>query len=265
MSPPPALILGAGFTGERVARRLEALGHEVVRLRSRDLPLPDVARIEGLPDVGHLVLHSIPLVRSDEGLVEHTPRLLEALGGRVLKLVYLSTTGVYGAATEVDEHTPTAPRTPRESLRVAAEQAIVLRHPSALILRPAAIYGPGRGAHASIREGTWRLGGDGSNLVSRIHVDDLASLALAGLRSSVTGAYPVADDEPCSSLELTRFVCDRLGLPLPSSVEPALLDETRRANRSVDGRAIRRLLGVELRYPSYRIGVPACLDEEAGG
>jgi nucleoside-diphosphate-sugar epimerase len=265
MSLPPALILGAGFTGERVARRLEGLGHEVIRLRSRDLPLPDVSRLASLPDVGHLVLHSIPLVRTPEGLVEWTPRLLDALGDRVLRFVYLSTTGVYGAATQVDERTPVAPRTPRETLRVEAESAILARRPSALVLRPAAIYGPGRGAHASIRDGTWRLGGDGSNLVSRIHVDDLARLAVEGLRSTVSGAYPVADDEPCSSLELTRLVCERLDLPLPPSVEPSQLDETRRANRSVDGRAIRRLLGVELRYPSYRVGVPACLDEEARG
>jgi hypothetical protein len=31
------------------------------------------------------------------------------------------------------------------------------------------------------------------------------------------------------------------------------------ANRRVDGSAIRKLLGVTLRYPSYRTGIPASL------
>lgn len=262
MTRVPALVLGAGFTGERVARRLEAQGHEVVRFRSRDLPLPDVSRLRELPAREHLVLHSIPLVREGEALVEHTPRLLEALEGKVRRLVYLSTTGVYGSAVEVDETTPVAPRTLRESLRVDAERAVLAFGPSTLVLRPAAIYGPGRGAHVSIREGTWRLGGDGSNLVSRIHVEDLAALTTAALSSNVEGAYPVADEDACSSLEVTRFTCELLGLPLSPSVDAALLDETRRAHRRVDGRAIRRALGVELRFPSYRIGIPACLQEE---
>jgi hypothetical protein len=30
----------------------------------------------------------------------------------------------------------------------------------------------------------------------------------------------------------------------------------------VDGRAIRRLLGVDLKYPTYRVGIPAALKEE---
>ena len=45
----PFLILGAGFTGERVARRLEAAGHAVLRTNSRNLPLPDVSLLETLP------------------------------------------------------------------------------------------------------------------------------------------------------------------------------------------------------------------------
>jgi nucleoside-diphosphate-sugar epimerase len=263
MTKPPVLVLGAGFTGERVARRFEARGHDVVRTRSSNLPLPDVSLLRALPGAEWLVLHSIPLVRSATGLVDPTPMLLEGLGTKAKRLVYLSTTGVYGAATEVDETTPVAPRTPRERLRVDAERAVMAFEASTLVLRPAAIYGPGRGAHVSIREGTWRLGGEGTNMVSRIHVDDLAALAEAALLSDLEGAFPVADEEPCSSLELTEFCCAQLGVPIPPSVDPAELDETRRANRRVDARAILRELGVTLRYPSYRVGIPACLADEA--
>ena len=258
----PFLILGAGFTGERVARRLEAAGHAVLRTNSRNLPLPDVSLLETLPGDDWTVLHSIPAIRTAEGAWEATPMLVAALRGKVRRMVYLSTTGVYGEAREVDETTPVQARTPRETLRVEAERAVAAGPWSSCILRPAAIYGPGRGAHVSLREGKWKIGGDGLNFVSRIHVDDLATHAVATLLGDLTGAWPVADEEPCTTLAITEFCCALLGLPLPPAVPPGALDETRRADRRVNGAAVRARLGITLEYPSYRTGIPASFKEE---
>lgn len=259
-----ALILGAGFTGARVARRLEVAGHEVVCTNSQNLPLPDVSFLQALAGDDWVVLHSIPVIRRPEDSWEPTPLLVQALRGKVRRVVYISTTGVYGDAREVNEATPVNGRTPRETLRLEAEKAVADGPWSSCILRPAAIYGPGRGAHVSIREGKWKIGGDGSNFVSRIHVDDLATHALAALTNDVTGAWPVADEEPCTTSEMTRFCCDLLGLPIPESVAPGALDESRRADRRVDGSAIRARLGLTLEYPSYRTGIPASFQEEYG-
>ena len=259
-----ALILGAGFTGARVAQRLEAAGHEVVCTNSQTLPLPDVSFLATLPGDDWVVLHSIPVIRQPEGPWEPTPLLVPALRGKARRVVYISTTGVYGDAREVNESTPVSGRTPRETLRLQAEKAVAEGPWSSCILRPAAIYGPGRGAHVSIREGKWKIGGDGSNFVSRIHVDDLATHALAAMSGDLTGAWPVADEEPCTTLEISRFCCDLLGLPIPESVAPESLDATRRADRRVDGSAIRSRLGISLEYPSYRTGIPASLREEYG-
>ena len=259
-----ALILGAGFTGARVARRLEVAGHEVVCTNSQNLPLPDVSFLKALAGDDWVVLHSIPVIRRPEGSWEPTPLLVQALRGKVRRVVYISTTGVYGDAREVNEATPVNGRTPRETLRLEAEKAVADGPWSSCILRPAAIYGPGRGAHVSIREGKWKIGGEGNNFVSRIHVDDLATHALAALTNDVTGAWPVADEEPCTTSEITRFCCDLLGLPIPESVAPGALDESRRADRRVDGSAIRARLGLTLEYPSYRTGIPASFQEEYG-
>jgi len=68
--------------------------------------------------------------------------------------------------------------------RLAAEGPVMAGPWSWCVLRPAAIYGPGRGAHESIRIGRWRIAGDGSNYTSRIHVDDLAALAAAAVACS---------------------------------------------------------------------------------
>jgi nucleoside-diphosphate-sugar epimerase len=247
------LVVGAGYTGARVVERLRGRHHVLIAGRSPNadlhVDLPGGSPFQTLPGDGYRVLWTAPIV---EG-IEH-------LEGKAARVVYLSTTGVYGDAPVVDEHTPPAPVTERASLRYAAEQFVERGSWSTCILRPAAIYGPGRGAHESIRQGRWRMAGDGSNYTSRIHVDDLATICAAALLSDCEGAWPVADDEPCTNLEITRFCCGLLHVPLPSAAPLSSLDETRRANRRVDGRAIRAVTGVTLRYPSYRIGVPASLD-----
>lgn len=241
------VILGAGYTGSRAAALLT--GQHVVETH-RDRPvqvvLPDLSNVLALGGSGWRVLWCAPSVDG-----------IEALRGFAARVVYLSTTGVYGDAHLVDETTVAAPSTERAQARLDAERVLQAGPWTSCVLRPAAIYGPGRGAHESIRAGKWRIASDGSTYTSRIHVDDLAAIAAAALLRDIEGAWSVADDEPSTNLEITQFCCNLLGLPLPPSADAASLDETRRADRRVDGRAIRNLLGVALRHPSYRTGIPA--------
>jgi nucleoside-diphosphate-sugar epimerase len=254
----PIVILGAGYTGSRVARLLQAQGHPVQALRSADFDLLNPATharlIEAL-ETGARVLHSIPVLRTSEGYHATMPVLAPLLAGRAGRVVYLSTTGVYGDQSEVNEATRVAPRHERELLRVEEERAVLGGPWSALVLRPAAIYGPDRGIHESMRAGTHRLVGDGSNYISRIHVDDLAAISAAALLSDITGAYPVADLWPCPAREIAAYCAERFGYPMPPSIEALPESDTRGSDRRVDGRTITRLLGVALRYPSYREGL----------
>ena len=73
-------------------------------------------------------------------------------------------------------------------------------------------------------------------------------------------AYPVADEEPCTTREMAEFWAKLLQLPALKRSKAADERKSRFAsNRRVDGSAIRRLLGITLAYPSYRVGVPAAL------
>ena len=272
----PLVIFGCGYTGKRVALRWLAEGGEVIATTRRPESLHlKGARIvamdasnrlslsklhEVVPD-GCAVLHSLPVIDEPEA-IDPTPRLLQVLDGRAARLVYLSTTGVYGRTQVVDHQTPTAPGSARLKLRVEAERAVAGAGCSWLVLRPAAIYGPWRGVHASMREGRFALSGDGSSYTSRIHLDDLAAHTVAGLRSDVSGSFPVADMEPCPSIDVARFCADLMDLPMPQTVSTEQLSETRRSNRKVNGERIRSLLGLELRYPSYREGIISALHEE---
>jgi len=272
VTPENFLILGCGYTGRRVAARLAARGARVLATSRhveglRDLPgvtllAVDVAdegsllRLASETPEGVAVLHSVPLL---EGPEDPTPRLLSALGRKPSRVVYLSTTGVYGRQRVVDEHTQPMPESVQGSLRVQAEQLVLGGEWSSMVLRPAAIYGPGRGAHVSIPRGDFRLMGEGENYVSRIHVEDLAAVAEAALLSRLGGAWPVADDEPARSRDVAEFVCGLLGCVMPVTAPARELHETRRADRQVDGRSVRLRLDVRLRYSSYRTGIPASL------
>lgn len=271
----PVLILGCGYTGSRAAGRLAARGVRVIaagRRPERVLAHPLVrplmldatsrgdleALLPLFPEGCHL-LHSLPLL--DDGS-EITPAILAVLAPVLRRVVYLSTTAVYGAQAEVDEHTPAAPVTAEARLRHAAEQAVLAGPWSSIVLRPAAIYGPGRGVHVSIPAGRFRMAGDGSAWVSRIHVDDLAALAEAALFSEIRGAWPAADLEPARQRDIASYVCSLLGCPMPPSAPPESLHRTLRANRRVDGRAVFRAHSLALEYPTFREGIPACLAAE---
>ncbi len=258
------MLLGCGYTSQRVARNLIVSGARVIctnrtqgSIEGAECVPFDASDSHSLADLaarlspGMLVVHSIPPVGGPLQAVDYTGAVLDLLRPlRPARIVYISTTGVYGAAQQVDEHTLVAPDTARDALRVAAENMIAAGDWESLILRPAAIYGPGRGVQEAVRLGKFE--DLGRRIVSRIHVDDLAEHVFAGLHSKVTGAFPVADEEPCSSLEVARFTARLLGLREPEGEMPS-------TGRRVDGSGVRRELGITLRYGSYREGVPAAL------
>jgi nucleoside-diphosphate-sugar epimerase len=260
------VILGCGYTGVRVARLcLEGGARVIATSRSLDalasltgaelIPLDVTTEfdLDFVPE-GSALLHSIPPVSA-----ESDARLVQQLAGRPRRIVYISTTGVYGRHPVVDENTPADAVTPESAARVAVEGAVLAGPWSGLVLRAAAIYGPGRGIHVRMARGDFQLAGPGDNFVSRIHVDDLAALAYAGLVSGIEGSFPVADDEPCTQRQIAEFCTELLQVPAPAVAPPDSLHPTRRADRRVDGSAIRRLLGVNLKYPTYRIGIPQSL------
>jgi hypothetical protein len=180
----PLVILGCGFVGHEVARLALSDGSNVI------------GTTRGPPPAGGLLLPGFE-TRVVPVLTREIVRSLVPGGGRVLvafppdgqtdaeiapalasaRVVYLSTTGVYGGARgRVDESTDVDASEPRALLRLTAERAYLDR--GATVLRAAGIYGPGRGLHRRLLGGDFRIPGAGTNVVSRIHVTDLARLTL---------------------------------------------------------------------------------------
>ncbi len=257
------IVLGLGFTGQRLARRLLHRGERVFAAvrgvdRFRDLATAGLTLSELTCDPCPLprhatIAHLIPPLPPSENV--RLRGLIEEL--EPARVVYISSTGVYGDRSEVDEESPVEPNDERGRNRLAEEIWIRSHSWSSLILRAAAIYGPGRGVHVAVRQGKAPRGA-GSGIVSRIHVDDLAAITEAGIYSTLEGAWPVADDEPCATGEIVAWCVERYGTKdLPSaSPDPPI------AGRRVNGEAIRRKLGVALRYHSWKTGIPASIQED---
>jgi nucleoside-diphosphate-sugar epimerase len=96
-----------------------------------------------------------------------------------------------------------------------------------------------------------------TGITSRIHVDDLAAVLEAGVMSDLTGAWPLADDYPCPTAEVAAWCGRILGKEIAAEWQEQGLGK----GRIVDGRKIRLLLGVELRYPEFQSGILASLAE----
>ena len=224
-------------------------------VRLTELTLGDPASF--LP-ANAVLAHLIPPLQAAENAALRA--VIEQLKPR--RIVYVSSTGVYGEQTEVHAGTAAMPNDERGRLRFEEEQWIASGPWTSLVLRAAGIYGPGRGVHAALREGKLPRSA-GSGIVSRIHVDDLATIVEAGMFSDTGGAWPVADDAPCSSDEVAAWCAGLLGLEVADQAwKPASSANRTMAGRKVDGRKIRETLGVELAYPSWERGIPACLAEE---
>jgi len=260
-----AIILGLGFTGQRLARRLLRRGEPVFAPvrgveRFRDLAHAgavlselrlDLPRPAGLPK-NSVFVDLVPPLPPEENARLH------AFIGRLepKRIVYVSSTGVYGDHVEVNEETQASPNDERGRLRLDEERWVGRGSWTSLILRAAAIYGPGRGVHVAMRQGKMPRG-SGSGIVSRIHVEDLAAMVEAGIFSGLEGDWPVGDEEPCASAEIMQW-CARLWQL--EETGPATGKPT--AGRRVDGARIRELLGITLNYPSWKTGIPASLQEE---
>jgi len=280
-------LIGCGYTGERIAPRLRGrveafTGSEAsaARLRARGLDarawdLDHATPADPRPDVtGAVILYLAPPPPGGET----DPRLrafLGAVDGRPARIVYLSTTGVYGdtGGATVNEDTIPEPSTGRARARLDAEDALRAwcgRHDVEwTILRVPGIYGPGRLPLERLRRGDPVLAEAEAGPGNRIHVDDLASACIAAATSprAACRIYNLGDGDHSSSTAYFTAVARIAGLHAPPVVSR---EEARRRlppgawsflaeSRRVDTTRMRQELGVEPRYADLEAGIRASL------
>lgn len=274
------IIAGYGASGSRLARlwrdngggrviafcrHPEAYDEGIAGLDLRKMDL-DAPRGEPPPVNGEtVVVWLAPPPR--EGVRDtrlHTGLSWLLAGRRPCRLVYVSTTGVYGAATGwIGEDRPVAPDTDRARRRADAEEQIrafgAKTGVATVRLRVAGIYGPGRLPEKRLRTDTAIDPELARRPGNRIHVDDLVrALYLAALRGGTDAVYNVADEAPAPFGDYLDACADHLGLPRLIREEGRGRDPAAgflRVDRFIDSRRLREELGLELCYPDYRVGL----------
>ncbi len=256
----------AGTTRDAASREaLAAAGYAMYRFE-RDHPLADPAA--ALAGVTH-ILSSVPPDADGDAVLDIHGADLAALGG-IEWAGYLSTTGVYGdhGGGAVDERSACRPAGERGRRRLAAEEGWRESGLPVHLFRLAGIYGPGRNTLETVRQGRARRIRKPGQLFGRIHLDDIVQVLCASIdRPNPGAAYNVADDEPAPPDEVVAYACELLGVEPPpvqafdevrDTLSPMALSFYGESKR-VANRRIRRELGVNLKWPTYREGLKGLL------
>jgi nucleoside-diphosphate-sugar epimerase len=276
LARPRLLILGCGDVGMRVLPLLRerfrvfavTSGTErCAELRAAgavpiiaDLDQP--ASLKRLAGLAHHVLHLAP--PQSEGQLDRRTRNLCAVLAAGTRMVYVSTTGVYGdcGGALIDETRTVAPHNARAQRRVDAERVLrawANRSGSAVsILRVPGIYARERLPLRRLEQGTAALLAHDDVYTNHVHADDLAQIVTLALFRGLHGRiYHAVDDTQMKMADYFDAVADAFDMPRPprvpraelaASVSPMLLSFMSESRRMSNQR-IKAELGVRLQYP----------------
>jgi len=274
------LIFGCGFSGSFFAQEIRKLGCTALTssrsenkdpnsfvFNSENSIIPNKKIFEGVTHI----LSCIPPDKNGEDPVLGSFK--NKLKGLPLEWVgYLSTTGVYGDAngnwvSEVDKPNPLQKRSHK---RLNCEREWIKSGLPVQIFRLPGIYGPGRSTFEAIRNKNVHVIQKKSQVFSRIHVADIANAIIYLLQNQNSLKFHqiinIADDEPCSQIEVIQYCYDLLGLKMP---KPILFEDAKEElspiaqsfwleNRRVSNKLLCETLGYKLIYKNYKIGLKNC-------
>ena len=226
------LILGCGFSGSFFAKTIKKFGCTVLTssrsenkdpnsfvFNSENSIMPDKKIFDGVTHI----LNCIP--PNQDG---HDP-VLRCLQSELQNLSlewvgYLSTTGVYGNTkgdwvSEVDKPNPCQKRSEN---RLNCEKEWIATGLPVQIFRLPGIYGPGRSTFEAIRNQKIHVISKKDQVFSRIHVADITNAIIHVLQKKDSLNFHqiinIADDEPCSQIEVIQYCYELLGLKMPKPI-----------------------------------------------
>jgi nucleoside-diphosphate-sugar epimerase len=199
--------------------------------------------------------------------------VLQVLPVSVSRVIYISTTGVYGSGGGewIDELTPPDPQRDGGRASLAAEKTLTDRPlgRNSIILRLAGIYGPGRIPFLEKLRAAEPIPAPVDGYLNLIHVDDAASVVIAAdtLEPFDNGPriYCVSDGHPVERGDYYREVARQIGAPPPSFAPPdpnSLRALRAAANRRVRNACMLNELRIKLTYADYRAGLSAALETQ---
>ena len=275
------LIFGGGFSGNYFAKSIRKFGCKALtssRSKNND-PNNFIFNSENnlIPEdsIFDQVTHILSCIPPDKNGKDPVLKILKnKLENLSLNWVgYLSTTGVYGNTfgNWVNEKDQPNPFQERSQRRLNCEQEWINSNLPTQIFRLPGIYGPGRSTLEAIKTNKIKVIYKENQIFSRIHVADIANAIIYILKNkNKLDFHPIiniADDEPCSQIEVIQYGYKLLGLEMPKKIlfEDAKKDLSPIAqsfwieNRRVSNKLLCKKLGYKLIYKNYKVGLDNCL------
>jgi len=256
---PRLVIVGCGDVGLRIVARAHRR-FRILALTSSPERVPALRAAGALPIVGNLDDRaSLRRLRGLAPWLIHLAPPPNALAGSARRLVYISTTGVYGdhGGALIDETARPQPANDRAVRRLDAERH--MRAAGAAVLRVPGIYAHDRLPLERLRAGTPALRAEDDVFTNHIHADDLARVGLAAIvRGKPTRVYNTVDDSQLKMGEYFDLVADHFLLPRPprlpraelrAAVSPMMYSFMTESRRLGNDR-LRRELKLRLRWPT---------------
>jgi nucleoside-diphosphate-sugar epimerase len=292
------LIAGCGYVGSEVSLRLLADGHAVFGLRRHPEGLPPgvqpiaadlcdaVLLRAALGAVEHggidAVVYAAAADRGDEEsyrrvYVDGLRNIIEWVGMQGMRpphVFFTSSTAVYAQSDGewVDETSATEPTQFSGRLMLEAEALLERAVGGATAVRLGGIYGPGRTRLIdSVRAGRASIHAGAPRWTNRIHRDDAAGvlqhlLTRAQATAHLDAVYLGVDDEPAAEADVLRWLAVTLGVA-PPPVAPEGAPGHPPTGRAASNKRCRnqrlRASGYAFRYPTYRAGYGALIEEAA--
>ena len=185
-----------------------------------------------------------------------------------IRIIYLSSTGVYGdhKGAWVYENSKLKPTTELGKWRLRAEKNWLsfakLNNLPISILRLSGIYGPNRSTFDRIQDKSFKIVRSPNLFFSRIHIDDITNIIIAFLeKKNINGIYNLSDNMPATSesLYLETFRLMNSKPPDAKSIEELNLSKTALGFFSESKKVSNKKLSLDLSYkfihPDYISGL----------
>jgi nucleoside-diphosphate-sugar epimerase len=269
-------------TSPRSAERVQRLGARAITVDLLDLQAVRAAVMQARPDAVVHEATALASARFDRGGLDRTFALTNRLRSEGTDAL-LTAAREAGMArfiaqsfapyryvreggwvkTEDDPLDPKAPANARKTFAAMRHLEDAVTDAGGIVLRYGGFYGAENdGLVPAVRKRRFPLIGDGSGMMSFIHLDDAAAATLLALDRTGPTIYNVVDDEPAPLREWLPVLASALGARPPRHVptwlarlvggEAAVLMAIEA--RGASNAKAKRELGWTLRHPTWRQG-----------
>ena len=239
---------GTGFTGKALVKRLIDSGHQVVAMDYKEgIKTDEIAKwgaevvigsvtdtetvnrvVKGVDVVHHLAAAfrelDVPNSYYEDVNIQGTVNVLNAAKQEgVKRFIYCSTCGVHGNVENppASETAPIKPADYYQRTKYEAEPLVLAEHDSdmqTLVVRPAAIYGPGDPERFGmifrrVNKGVFPIFGDGKALYHPLYIDNFVDVLETVLQPGMGDGevYLIADEEYVEIEQLVKRVAKAMG------------------------------------------------------